>query len=73
MWSKVRLPSHVGRLDDLIEQPRVPVRPEVGLVEPLMPNRTEVGSEEPAISNGPGGGCVVFGAGVACSWLVVSH
>jgi hypothetical protein len=71
--SKVRLPSYVGRLDDLTEMPRLPDKPGVGLVEPRIPNRPEVSSEEPQIPNRLGGGWEVFGAGVACTWFVVSR
>jgi len=71
--SKVLLPSYVGRLDDLTEKPRLPDKPGVGSAEPRIPNRPEVGSEEPRSPNRPGGGWEMFGAGVACTWLVVSR
>jgi len=71
--SRVRLPSYVGWLDDLTEKPQLPDKQGVGSAEPQIPNRPEVGSEEPRIPNRPGGGWEVFGAGVACNWLVVSQ
>jgi len=71
--SMVRLPSHVRRLDDLTEKPPLPDEPGVGSAEPRIPNWPEVGSEEPGIMNRPRGGWEVFGAGVACTWLVVSR
>jgi hypothetical protein len=71
--SKVRLPSYVGRLEELTEKPRLPDEPGVGSAEPPIPNRAGIGSQEPRILNRPGGGWEVFGAGVACSGLVVSR
>jgi len=63
--SRVRLPSYVGRLDDLTEKPRLPDEPGVGSAEPQIPNSPEVSSEEPRIPNRPGCGMEEFGAGVA--------
>jgi hypothetical protein len=71
--SNVHLPSYIGRLDDVTEQPRFPAGPRVCSVEPRIPKRPEVGSEEPQIPNRPRGGWEVFGPGVACTWNVVSR
>jgi len=66
--SKVRLPSYVRRLDDLIETPLRPDGPGVGSAEARVPKQPQVSSEEPLILNGLGGT-----TGVGCTSLVVSH
>jgi len=71
--SKIRLPSYLGRFDDLTEKPRCADGLGVGSVEPRKPNSTEVSSEERPIPYGYGGSWEVFGAGVARTWLAISR